>query len=93
MSCDVGCKCGSDPMLLWLWCRPATRAPIRTLAWEIPYAMGMALKRKKKKKEKKEGGKKGRKEGQTDGLGNLSLTFEFPEKLSLGLEQPSKPTL
>ena len=22
MSCGVGCTCGWDPMLLWLWCRP-----------------------------------------------------------------------
>ena len=35
----------SDPMLLWLWCRPAATAPIRPLAWEPPYAMGTALKR------------------------------------------------
>ena len=37
-----------DPALLWLWCRPAVVAPIRPLAWEPPYAMGAALKRKKK---------------------------------------------
>ena len=36
-------------MLLWLWCRPAAVAPIRPLAWEPPYAMGAALKKKKKK--------------------------------------------
>ena len=23
MGCGVGCKCSSDPALLWLWCRPA----------------------------------------------------------------------
>ena len=28
------------PMLLWLWCRPAAAAPIRPLAWELPYAAG-----------------------------------------------------
>ena len=21
VSCDVGCRCGPDPSLLWLWCR------------------------------------------------------------------------
>ena len=21
VSCGVGCRCGSDPELLWLWCR------------------------------------------------------------------------
>ena len=33
------------PALLWLWCRPAAAAPIISLAWEGPYAMGVALKR------------------------------------------------
>ena len=33
--------------LLWLWCRLASVASIGPLAWELPYAMGMALKRKK----------------------------------------------
>ena len=30
--------------------RPAATAPIRLLAWELPYAKGAALKRKEKKK-------------------------------------------
>ena len=40
--------------LLWLWCRPAAAAPIPPLAWELPDAIGAALKKKrgKKKKEK-----------------------------------------
>ena len=46
MGCGVGCRNGSDPALLWLW--PAAAAPIRTLAWEISYAVGAALKGKKK---------------------------------------------
>ena len=49
LSCGVGCRCGSDPVLLWLWCRPAAAAPSRPLAWELPYAAGAALKKKKKK--------------------------------------------
>ena len=48
MSCDVGSRCGSDPALLWLWCRPAAAVPIRPLTWDLPYAMGAALKRQKK---------------------------------------------
>ena len=36
-----------DPALLWLWCRPAAVTPIRPLAWEPPYAVGVALKRQK----------------------------------------------
>ena len=49
MSCGVGCRCGSDLALLWLWCRPVAKAPIGPLAWEPPCAMGVALKRKTKK--------------------------------------------
>ena len=53
LSCRVGCRCGWDPALLWLWCRLAATAPIWPLAWEPPYAMGLALKRKKKQNPKK----------------------------------------
>ena len=49
-SCSIGPKWCSDPELLWLWCRPAAVAPIPPLAWEPPYATGVALKRKRKKK-------------------------------------------
>ena len=28
---------------MWLWGRPVAIAPIRHLAWELPYAMGAAL--------------------------------------------------
>ena len=41
-----------DPVLLWLWCRPAAVAPIRPLAWEPPYASGVALRSKNKNKNK-----------------------------------------
>ena len=37
-----------DPVLLWLWRRPAAVSPIWPLAWEPLYATGMALKEKKK---------------------------------------------
>ena len=47
LSCGVGRRRRSDPMLLWLWCRPAAVAPIGPLAWEPPYA----LKRPKKQKQ------------------------------------------
>ena len=46
MSCGIGHKMQPDLALLWLWRRPATTAPIRPLAWEIPYAAGVALKSK-----------------------------------------------
>ena len=51
MSCVVGHRDSLDLALLWLWCRTAATALIQPLAWELPYAMGVALKRKKKKKE------------------------------------------
>ena len=38
MNCGVGCRGGSDPELLWLWCRLAAVALIWPLAWELPYA-------------------------------------------------------
>ena len=42
MSCGVGCRRGLDPELLWLWCRPVAIALIRPLAWDSPYATGVA---------------------------------------------------
>ena len=53
MSCGVSRRSGLDPELLWLWGRPVATAPIRPLAWEPPYAAGVALKRQKDKKKKK----------------------------------------
>ena len=50
MSCDVGCRPGLDPELLWLWWRPAATALIQPLAWEPPYAVSAALKRQKDQK-------------------------------------------
>ena len=50
MSCGVGLGHGLDPVLLWLWRRPVATAPIRSLAWEPPYAAGAALAKGKKKK-------------------------------------------
>ena len=38
-----------DPVLLWLWCRSTAVAPIPPLAWEPPYAAGVAVKRQKEK--------------------------------------------
>ena len=53
MSCGVGRKHSSDPTLLWLWREPAATAPIRPLAWEPPYAAGMAIEKTKRQKKKK----------------------------------------
>ena len=49
MSCGVGCRCATDLMWLWLWLwdRLAAAALIRPLAWELPYAVVVALKTNK----------------------------------------------
>jgi len=65
VSCGVGCRhgCGIgfrhslDLELLWLWCRLAAIATTGSIAWELPYAQSVALKRKKKKKSKEVNGK------------------------------------
>ena len=49
MSCGVGCRSGSDPALLWLWCGLVPTTPIQFLAWGPPGATSVAQKRKKKK--------------------------------------------
>ena len=40
--------------MLWLWHRLAAVALIQSLAWEPPYAVGVALKRQTNKQTKKE---------------------------------------
>ena len=44
----VGSRCGSDPELLWLWCRLEAAAQIQPLAWEHPYAVVAALNKQNK---------------------------------------------
>ena len=56
---DVGSTPGltqwvKDPAMLWLWCRPAAIALTELLAWELPYASGVALKGKIKKNKTKQ---------------------------------------
>ena len=48
MSSGGACRRGSDPTLLWLWCRSVTIVLIRSQALEPAYATGVALKRQKK---------------------------------------------
>ena len=51
MRCGIGHRCGLDLSLLWYRPgRPVATAPTGLLAWESPYAMGVAKKKKKKKK-------------------------------------------
>ena len=51
MSCGVGHRHGLD--LAWLWHSPVAIALIGPLAWESPYATGVALEKGKKTKKKK----------------------------------------
>ena len=53
MSCGVGCRCGSDHVLLWLWHKLVATAPIRPLAWEPPYVTGAAQEMAKKQNKTK----------------------------------------
>ena len=50
MSSGVGGRRGSDPMLLWLWHRPAATVLTGPLAWEPPYAMGAVIEKTKKER-------------------------------------------
>ena len=43
--CDVACRCGSNPALLWPWCSLAAAAPVQPLARELTYVAGAALRR------------------------------------------------
>ena len=53
MSCGVGCRYSLDLALLWLWHRPLATALIKPLAWEPPYAAGVALKKTKRQQQQK----------------------------------------
>ena len=46
MSCGVRYRLSLDPVLLWLWHRPAAVPPV-PLAWEPPDVVSTALKKKK----------------------------------------------
>ena len=50
MSYGVGCRHDSDLVLLWLRLWPVAMAPIGPLAWEPPYAAGVALEKAKRQK-------------------------------------------
>ena len=54
VSYSIGHRCALDPELLWLWCQPATTAPIWSLTWEPPYATGAPPPKKKERKKRRE---------------------------------------
>ena len=60
MRYGVGHRCGSDPPLLWLWCRPAAAAPFRPQPgnFHMLQVQPQKDKKKKKKKERKKERKK-----------------------------------
>ena len=63
-------------MLLWLWCKLAAVALIQHLAWELPYAAGATLKKKRRKKEK---GKKRAKTFVEEFLVTKPVVLTFPK--------------
>ena len=52
VSCGIGGRHDSDPVLLWLWCTPAATAPIRPLAWNLHMPQVQPWKRQKDKTNK-----------------------------------------
>ena len=53
MRCGVSLRRGLGATVLWLWCRLAAVAPVISLVWELPYAVGVASQKKTKDKKKK----------------------------------------
>ena len=49
VSCGVGGRSDLVWLWLWLWCRRAAVASIQPLAWESPYATGVAERKKGRK--------------------------------------------
>ena len=76
MSRSVGCRSGSDSVLLLLWRRPTAASPIQPLTQEFLDAGGAALKRQKNKTNKKP----------KKGFGNSSKNIEFFSKPNRKLE-------
>ena len=50
LCCGIGHRCGSDPALLWLWCRPEATAPMRPPSLGTSICRGCGPKKTKKKK-------------------------------------------
>ena len=75
VSCGVGLRRGSDPALLWLWRRLAATAPIGPLAWEPPYAAGVAQEMAERPKKKKK--ESCRRNGSRFGIFGFFLVFFF----------------
>ena len=81
----MGHRRGLDPMLLWLRCRLAAVALIGPLAWEPPYAVGVALKRQKRQTERK-------KERKEEGLSPVVQLVKDPASGAQKTERKKKHT-
>ena len=87
-----------DPKSLWLWYRLSAVALIQPLAWELPYAMGTAWKRKRKEERKKEEKKeRKRKEGKKERRKkkkckpNESYSYNIQSWWGVGRDSNQKP--
>ena len=78
MSGGVGCRCSSGPMLLWLWHRRVAIALIRPLAWEPPYAAGMALEKETEQNKTKKTLKRQKNKNKKKTVLPLVFLYEFP---------------
>ena len=89
MRCGVLRRHGLDPKLLWLWCRPSAAALIQSLAWELPYAKGLALKKKRKKRLELCTGRLSENGLSVQGNNSLQTRFplsRFPKKISCHID-------
>ena len=71
--------------LVLLWCRLAATAPIRPLAWEPPYALGVALEKAKRQKKKKKKKKRKHIPFQAKEANMYKLRISLSNKINSGL--------
>ena len=77
MSCGLSHRHGLDLALLWLWCRLSAAVLIQPLAWELLYAVDVALKGQQKKKKKRKEGKPNVKESWDQTVGGAALGTHY----------------
>ena len=94
MRCGVLRRHGLDPKLLWLWCRRSAAALNQSLAWELPYAKGLALKEKRKKRLELCTGRLSENGLSVQGNNSLQTRFplsRFPKKISCHIDSHGGP--
>ena len=92
VSCGVGRRCGSHPMLLWLWHRLAAVALIQPLAWKPPYATGAALKDKRKEIKKRKKEKESKQASKAKQSFEIRLTESRKEQIILEMKSKQEGT-